>query len=72
MSLFKKWKETGPCGRMYTSARNTLGMARAKEIVASCTNSRKNNGHDSVVSLGILDDEIQGVMRMRRGPLGIV
>lgn len=41
-------------GRIYTAARNALGMERAKKMIAICTNSREHSEDDFAVSLAVI------------------
>ena len=40
------------------SARNRLGIERAKKMIAICTNTQQHVGDDFVVSLAVIDGEI--------------
>jgi hypothetical protein len=42
-------------GRIYTSARNALGMERAKKMISICTNSRAHAEDAFAVSLSVID-----------------
>jgi hypothetical protein len=40
------------------SARNHLGMERAKKMIAICTNTRQHGGDDFAVFLAVIDGDI--------------
>ena len=40
------------------SARNRLGIERAKRMIAICMNTQQHVGDDFVVSLAVIDGEI--------------
>ena len=45
-------------GRIYSAARNALGIARAKKMIAICTDTRQHNEDDFAVSLAVIDGEV--------------
>ena len=52
------------------SARNRLGIERAKKMIAICTNTQKHVGDDFVVSLAVIDGEIQAILVPMRAICG--
>lgn len=45
-------------GRVYSAARNALGMERSKKMIAICTNSRVHVESDFAVSLSVIEGEL--------------